>query len=144
MLFYDVGFFVCDFLWSHDMDIMNIVSCYETPFTITQLLFREQPVEFEARFCDIVTSRPTAWRTHATSRHPRVTPTLWLTSLSATFVMSPFRIREPLTANKNKRASVFIQCKDRHCIVKVACALERGVEHALPITLSQSPVTQIE
>lgn len=62
----------------------------------------------------------------------------------ATFVMSSFQIREPLTANKNKTAKLFIQCKDRRRIVKVACALERSVEHALPITLSQIPVTQIE
>lgn len=55
--------------------------------------------------------------------------------------MSSFQIREPLTANKNKQAKLFIQCKHRRRIVKVACALERSMEHALPITLSQTPVT---
>lgn len=58
--------------------------------------------------------------------------------------MSSLQMREPLTANKNKRAKVFIQRKERRRIVKVACAPERSVEHALPITLSRSPVTQIE
>lgn len=58
--------------------------------------------------------------------------------------MSSFKIREPLTANKNKQAKLFIQRRHRHRIVKVACALERSVEHALPITLSQTPVTEIE
>lgn len=69
--------------------------------------------------------------------------TLWLTSFG-TLSCLLLKICEPLTTNKNKLQKLFIQCRDRHHIVKVACALERSVEHALPITLSHIPVTQVE
>lgn len=91
-------------------------------------------------FCKITFVLLPYYHTHPDAH---ASTTLWLTSFG-TLSCLLLKISEPLTINKNKLQKLFIQCKDRHHIVKVACALERSVEHALPIILSHIPVTQVE